>query len=465
MSICATYNVDKTRTRPDRERMMENLSNGPAATKVQAVGLDFGTTNSAIAVVGTDGSPRLARFRAAEGGDESETFRSILFFESPEEIGGTDSAVSVGNDAIRRYLAAAGNGRLVQSLKSFLADKTFESTDIMGETYTLGDLIAPIITALRDAAIAQFGELPPRIVVGRPVHFAAAGNPDEALARSRLDIAIRRAGWTDVVFEYEPVAAAYDYALRITRDETVLIADFGGGTSDFSVLHLKPRTASKHGAARYEILGNDGVAIAGDAFDGRMMRHLVAPALGRGTKYRSPYGMVLPAPTWPYTKLERWHYLSFLKARATMLRFEELKRESFEPEKIAALIHIVENDLGYFLFRSVEKTKLELSALEAADFKFSDLPVLIEDIVARPDFEKWIARYLEQIAECVDRLMKTVALSSNAIDSVFLTGGSSFVPAVRRIFIDRFGADRIRVGDEFTSVARGLALRALDAAD
>ncbi|HEV2169359.1 MAG TPA: Hsp70 family protein, partial [Candidatus Binatus sp.] len=189
---------------------------------------------------------------------------------------------------------------------------------------------------------------------------------------------------------------------------------------------------------------------------------LVAPALGRGTRYRSPYGMVLPAPTWPYTKLERWHYLSFLKARATMLKFEALKRESFDPEKIAALIHIVENDLGYFLFRAVEKTKLELSAVEAADFMFSDQPVLIEEIVARPDFEKWIARYLEQIAECVDRLMKTVALKSDAIDSVFLTGGSSFVPAVRRIFIERFGADRIRMGDEFTSVARGLALRALD---
>src|SRR6202162_2298994 len=244
--------------------MMQEVSSTRAATKVEAVGLDFGTTNSAIAIVGADGSPRPARFSAAEGGDPSEPFRSILFFEAPEETGGTDSAVSVGNDAIRRYLAAAGNGRLVQSLKSFLADKTFELTDIMGETYTLGDLIAPIINALRDGAIAQFGELPPRIVVGRPVHFAAAGNPDEMLARSRLDIAIRRAGWTDVVFEYEPVAAAYDYALRITRDETVLIADFGGGTSDFSVLQLKPRSSAMHGAARYEILGNDGVGIAGD---------------------------------------------------------------------------------------------------------------------------------------------------------------------------------------------------------
>jgi hypothetical chaperone protein len=242
----------------------------------------------------------------------------------------------------------------------------------------------------------------------------------------------------------------------------VLIADFGGGTSDFSILRLKPRGSAKHGAARYQILGNDGVAIAGDAFDGRIMRHLVAPALGRGTRYRSPYGMVLPAPTWPYAKLERWHYLSFLKARATMLRFEELKRESFEPEKIGALIHIVENDLGYFLFRAVEKTKLELSGVESTAFEFSDPPVRIEEIVARIDFESWIRAYLGQIAECVDRLMKAVAIGADRIDSVFLTGGSSFVPAVRRIFIERFGAERIRMGDEFTSVARGLAVRAMD---
>jgi hypothetical chaperone protein len=451
-SICASLNIDNRKLGPNRECMKS----------VRAVGLDFGTTNSAIAIVGEDGAPRLAQFPAAERGADTETFRSILFFEAPEETGGIEASVAVGNDAIRRYLVAGGNGRLVQSLKSFLADKSFQSTEIMGEMYSLGDLIAPIISALRDAAIAQFGELPPRIVVGRPVHFAAAGNPDEALARSRLDIAVRRAGWGEVVFEYEPVAAAYDYALRITRDETVLIADFGGGTSDFSVLRLGPRSIGKHGAARYEILGNDGVAIAGDAFDGRIMRHLVAPALGRGTRYRSPYGMVLPAPTWPYTKLERWHYLSFLKARATMIRFEELKRESFEPEKIGALIHIVENDLGYFLFRSVEKTKLELSGVESAEFAFSDGPVEIEQLVARVNFENWIRAYVGQIAECVDRLMGTVGLRSREIDSVFLTGGSSFVPAVRKIFVERFGAERIRMGDEFTSVARGLAVRGLD---
>ena len=195
--------------------MMHEGSSARAATKVEAVGLDFGTTNSAIAIVGADGSPRLARFPAAEGGDQSETFRSILFFEAPEETGGTDSAVSVGNDAIRRYLAAAGNGRLVQSLKSFLADKTFESTDIMGETYTLGDLIAPIISALRDAAIAQFGELPPRIVRRPPGSFCSrrksgrgaraqpAGYRDSARRMDRRGVRVRAGGGAHMTTRFE----------------------------------------------------------------------------------------------------------------------------------------------------------------------------------------------------------------------------------------------------------------------
>jgi hypothetical chaperone protein len=433
--------------------------------RVDAVGIDFGTTNSAIAIVSRNGAPRLARFKSAvAGAGDEETFRSILFFEATEETGGTESAVSVGNEAIRRYLAAGGNGRLVQSLKSFLAVRGFETTDIMGEDYSLGDLITPILVALRTAAEAQFGALPMRIVVGRPVHFSDARTAaDDQFAQARLDLAIRRAGWDDITFEYEPVAAAYDYAIRITREEIVLIGDFGGGTSDFSVLRLRPAGASVE--RQYEILGNDGVPLAGDAFDGRMMHHIVAPALGRGTKYRSPYGAVLPVPTWPYTKLERWHHLSMLKNRSTLFRLRELQRDALEPAKIAALVHVIDNDLGYYLFRSVEQTKLSLSSAESAEFSFADPPFEIRRVVGRLEFEAWIAHYLHEIERCVDRLMQSVAVDAGQIDSVFLTGGSSFVPAVRRIFTSRFGTDRIHLGNEFTSVARGLALRALELQD
>ncbi|MGH7814956.1 MAG: Hsp70 family protein [Candidatus Binataceae bacterium] len=429
--------------------------------KVRAVGLDFGTTNSAIAIVGEDGAPRLAQF-PSEDGALIETFRSILFFEAVEETGSGEAVLSAGNDAIRRYLTASGQGRLIQSLKSFLADSGFETTEIMGEQYSLGDLIAPILAELRRAAEAQFGELPERVVAGRPVHFSggdAAGANE--LARRRLDIAIRRAGWSEVVFEYEPIGAAYDYARRIARAELALIADFGGGTSDFSLLRLAPGADSR----RHEILGNDGVAIAGDAFDGSITRHLAAPALGRGSMYRTPYGEVLPVSTWPYTKLERWHLLSLLRARETMHKLRRLCDDALEPEKIAALVHIVENDLGYYLFRSVEAAKLALSDRETATFHFADPPnVEIESPIARREFEDWIARYLREIAECVDGLLANAGVGPAKIDSVFLTGGSSFVPAVRRIFADRFGADRLRMGNEFTSVARGLALRALDGA-
>ncbi|MGC1341018.1 MAG: Hsp70 family protein [Candidatus Binataceae bacterium] len=433
---------------------------------IRAVGLDFGTTNSAIAIIGADGAVRLARF-AADVADApaTETFRSILFFESTEETGGTEAVLSVGNDAIRRYLAAGGNGRLIQSLKSFLADRTFQSTDIMGENYSLGDLIAPILIKLRQSAQAQFGPLPARIIVGRPVHFSDAQTAaDDDAARARLDVAVRRAGWDEVMFEYEPVAAAYDYASRITRDETVMIADFGGGTSDFSILRLKaPRTGSAEPRERFEILGNDGVAIAGDAFDGRMIHHIVAPALGRGSKYRSPYGATLPAPTWPYARLERWHHLSMLKTRATLFRLRELERESLEPAKIAALINVIDSDLGYYIFREIERTKLALSDNESAEFDFIDRATEIRRGIARGELDEWIARLLAEIAGCVDRLMRTVAIDRREIDSVFLTGGSSFVPAVRRLFEERFGGQKIRMGNEFTSVARGLALRALEA--
>jgi len=433
---------------------------------IRAVGLDFGTTNSAIAIVDDDGAVRLARF-AADSADapETETFRSILFFESTDETGGSEAALSIGNDAIRRYLAAGGNGRLIQSLKSFLADRTFQTTEIMGENYSLGDLIAPILIKLRQSAEAQFGPLPGRIVVGRPVHFSdAQTTADDDAARARLDVAIRRAGWDEVVFEYEPVAAAYDYASRIARDETVMIADFGGGTSDFSILRLKAaHIGSAEPRERFEILGNDGVAIAGDAFDGRMIHHIVAPALGRGSKYRSPYGAVLPAPTWPYVRLERWHHLSMLKTRATLFRLRELERESLEPRKIAALINVIDSDLGYYIFREIERAKLALSDAESAQFDFTDPPTEIHRAIARGEFNDWIARLCDEIARCVDRLMRAVAVDRGEIDSVFLTGGSSFVPAVRRIFAARFGAGKIRMGNEFTSVARGLALRALEA--
>src|SRR5229473_6535843 len=307
------------------------------------VGMDFGTTNSAIAVVEEDGSTSLARF--PHEGKLTETFRSILFFSSESSRPGQDTASFAGPRAIEQYLESGGSGRLIQSLKSFLADRLFETTTIIDRAYLLSDLVALIICALRNAAEEQFGDLGTRVIVGRPVHFSGAFEQrDEELALRRLRIAVEKAGFDEVIFEYEPIGAAYFYSRRIAREELVLIADFGGGTSDFSLLRLKPASGNSSRAG-FEILGNDGVVVAGDAFDGKIIRHLVAPALGRDTRYRSPYGKILPGPVWLYSKLEQWHQLSFLKAPNIMTRLREVQRTSLQPEKIAALIHTVQNDL------------------------------------------------------------------------------------------------------------------------
>jgi hypothetical chaperone protein len=170
---------------------------------------------------------------------------------------------------------------------------------------------------------------------------------------------------------------------------------------------------------------------------------------------------ILTVPGWVYTKLERWHYLSFLKARDTMEMLRGVQGHSLEPEKIKALIHLIKEDLGFRLHRAVQAVKCELSHKPAATFKFSDAAVEIETTLDRASFEEWIAEELEQIQTCVDSLLNRSGVRFEEVDAVFLTGGSSFVPAVRHIFETRFGVEKIRAGNEFTSVAHGLALKSI----
>lgn len=428
-----------------------------------AVGLDFGTTNSAIAWARPGESPTLARFDAGMGA--TETFRSVLYFDRGED-GEDPLSTRAGPFAIARYLEAEEkNGRLIQSLKSFLASRLFTATQIYGQSYRLEQLISIILKALRGAAEEALGTPVQRAVVGRPVRFVHAEDASDAeLALSRLEAGLHNAGFRDVTFEFEPVGAAYHYESDLARDELILIADFGGGTSDFSLLRVGPgfRGSATAGRRAESILGHDGVPIAGDSFDGKLIRHLLTPLLGRGAEFRSQFGGSLPMPNWIYTRLERWHHLSILKSPKMMSLLIDLQREAFEPEKLDALIHVVRNDLGFLLFQSIEATKRELSAQQSSRFRFRHDHLEIDEPVTRTQFETWISEELGAIAQCVDGLVGRAGFELNAVDRVFLTGGSSFVPAVRRIFEERFGNERLRFGGELTSVANGLALRALE---
>ncbi|HVP28750.1 MAG TPA: Hsp70 family protein [Myxococcota bacterium] len=422
----------------------------------RGVGIDFGTTNSAVAVA-SGGGARLARFASAAG--PTAVFRSILFFHPDERERNGRLVPAAGPEALDRWLEAAGAGRLMQSLKSFLSSRLFTSTNVFGTTLSLETLIAYLVRALREGAERDLGPLGSRAVVGRPVRFVGGDEADEALALLRLRRAFAAAGFSEVEFEHEPVAAAWHYERGLDHDELVLIGDFGGGTSDFCLLQVGPGVRRRRDGEAL-VLGTEGVGLAGDAFDGRIVRHVVAPELGQGGEFRSIFGRVLPVPAWLYKHLERWHHLVFLRAPDTLHLLHQLRKEALDPAPLEALIHVVDHDLGFALHRSVEATKHALSGASLARFAFEDGPIGIEAPVARGDFEDWIGPEVRAIEACVDRLLGATNVAPKEVDRVFLTGGSSLVPAVRRVFESRFGAEKLRSGGELTSVASGLALRA-----
>jgi hypothetical chaperone protein len=426
-----------------------------------AVGFDFGTTNSSVALL-RDGAVQLASFPSL--GAQVESFRSVLYLELTKTTGGPRKAHSLtGPAAIERYLDGEEKGRLIQSLKSHLSSRTLTGTEIFGRRYKLEDLIARILGDLRNHASTQFGNPIRYAMVGRPVRFVGADTAeDDDFAVARLREAFIAAGFEHVDFEMEPVAAASTYEATLDHDELILIGDFGGGTSDFSLLRVGPGVR-RHGSSAQALLGNSGLGLAGDTFDARIVRKLVSPALGSNTDARS-FNKLLPAvPAWIYANLERWHYLSFLRTNNVREILKGARVRALEPEKIEALITLIEEDLGYQLHQAVQRVKFELSRSQTAEFRFRDGSMDLRIPVTRREFESWIEKDLQAIGGLIDGLLSASGVHPREVDRVFLTGGSSFVPAVRNLFETRFGKDRIRGGNEFTSVAHGLALRAAEA--
>jgi hypothetical chaperone protein len=429
-----------------------------------AFGIDFGTTNSAVAMRQPGRELQLVRFSFR--GEEIPSCRSVLYFEQSKTATYQRRVHGYsGPEGIERYLDAEEKGRLIQSLKSHLSSRSLTGTEVFGRRHRLEDLVTRIVSDLRHRAEDQFKQPVRRASVGRPVRFVGAESVEEDdFAVSRLREAFMAAGFEEVEFELEPVAAASAYEATLDREELILIGDFGGGTSDFSLLRVGPEVR-KRGRRPEDMLGNSGVGLAGDAFDARIVRKLVSPALGSNSEARS-LNKILPAvPAWIYTHLERWHYLSFLRTNNVREILKSARTRALEPEKIEALIAVIEGDLGYQLHQAVQKVKFELSQHESAQFAFRDGPrgastFELSIPVTRAEFESWISEDLAAIEHSVDALLTSSGVKPRKVDRVFLTGGSSFVPAVRRIFISRFGQERIRGGDEFTSVAQGLALRA-----
>jgi hypothetical chaperone protein len=404
------------------------------------IGVDFGTTNSVVAILRPDGGVETLQRPTGE------VFRSVLCFWTGTE-GRTLHAA--GPAAIDAYLDGPLESRLIMSMKSYLAQRSFRETRIFGRAFGLEALVALFLREL----LAPLGGVADgaRVVVGRPVRFAG-DLADHALGEERLRAAFAAAGLPTVEVALEPAAAGHRFAAALDAPATVLVADFGGGTSDFSVLRFDPGPPR-----RVEPLGHAGVGIAGDAFDYRIIDRLVSPHLGKGDSYRV-MGKELPVPPAWYASFARWHLLSLMRAPRTLRDIAEVARTADHPERLHALVTLVEEDAGYALYRAVSGVKAALSGEEAAVLRFRHADFAIEAEVTRAAFEDWIAPELTRIGAAVDAALEDAAMPPGAVDRVFLTGGTSLVPAVRRLFEARFGAAKLVAGGEFVSVAEGLAL-------
>jgi len=414
----------------------------------RSLGLDFGTSNTVVVA-----------------GDGATSFEPLLFGEADKAVSSLPTVLSfqdrgprnapkpdVGPWAIESFLNSLDDVRFIQSLKTFVANGLFKGTGIFGKRFEFEDLMA---TFLAEADRHLDGPLFPegtRVVVGRPVVFA--GNaPDEALAVSRYRETFRRLGIEDLIFVYEPVGAAFSFADRLEKESVVLVADFGGGTTDYSLMRFK-----KHdGILTADPLGRGGIGIAGDTFDYRIIYNVILPEIGKGSRYTS-MGKSLEVPPNLFTNFARWHLLSLFKTSDDFKELRKLLRWCHDQEKIELFISLVEEDQGYPLFKAVSSAKAELSDSDAAELRFAPLGRDFAVRIRRTDFESWIADDLKRMDTALDQTLARAGLTDQDIDHVFLTGGTSFVPALRAQFQNRFGPQRLSGGEELTSVAKGLAM-------
>ncbi|WP_323990257.1 Hsp70 family protein [Nguyenibacter sp. L1] len=412
------------------------------------IGIDFGTTNSVVVVATPDGGTRTARF-AFPGHADSETCRTLLCLWQEEERGRLMLHEAIGAAAIDAYLDDPAESRLIMSMKSYLAQTSFSETRLVGRRLTLEMLVGQFVAGLARAAGVDPAQA--QAIVGRPVRFAGDA-PDDAFGEQRLRDGFRAAGFGEIAVALEPEAAGWRFAQRLQAPATILVGDFGGGTSDFSVLRFDPA------AGRAVPLGHAGVGIAGDQFDYRIIDRVVSPELGRDGTYRIMGGAPLPVPIEWYASLARWHRLSLMRTPQTLRAIAEVARTASDPAKLDALAMLVADQQGQALYRAVGAAKSALSAADSTVLRFSYKDIRIERAIARAEFESWIAPDLAQFDAAIGEALANAGLTEDGIDRVFLTGGTSFVPAVRALFVDRFGAARVDRGGEFVSVAEGLAL-------
>ena len=415
-----------------------------------SVGVDFGTSNTVIAIV--DDERRSSVLKVSSRSASAAFLPSILCFLPNEKNPRDKPQSSAGMDAIADYLARTGPARLIQSMKSFLGSRSFVDTRLFTHSYALDELIGVLLSHLYESASAKSLIASAPLVVGRPIEFAGT-SPDDELAQQRLLSAFERAGPRPAKVGLEPEAAAYAFAKRAAGKHLVLVADLGGGTSDFSVVEIDADAVPP----RITPLAQTGIGVAGDRFDYDIVYNAVCPALGMGSEFR-PETKLLPIPLWIYSNFASWHHLSMMNNRQTLRQITDILRTAVDRDAFDALVHIIRNEGGFSLFQAVSQVKQALSSASSARLAFQVGPVIIDREISRHEFEQWIAEDLSRISQTAERALQIAGVAPGEITRVFMTGGSALVPAVRKMFSAKFSEEKLVGGDEFSSVAQGLAL-------
>ena len=411
--------------------------------------IDFGTSNSLLAAANAEEiHPPIPLDPAAE---DPTILRSVLFFPSSKRC-------HYGVEALQEYVAHGMQGRLIRSIKKHLPARSFIGTHIEERPMRLEDLIGALLREMRRRANAYFGADVRRVVLGRPAKFSADPN-DDLFAERRLERSARIGGFEDVRFVPEPLAAARDFQSALDGPKTVLVADFGGGTSDFTVLRMRP-----DGYDPTDVLAIGGVSVAGDALDGTIMRTRIAPHFGADVTYKVPLGAnVLTMPKPITEKLCSPADLSVLQRRDVRAFLEDIRGWSLGPDdrrRIDQLFTLVEDALGFQVFEAIERTKRELSSRDATEFVFEYPTIQIREPVTRTDFERGSEAAVGSILGALDDTVRASGIAPERIDLVCCTGGTAKVPILAGALARRFRSARIHQHNNFHSIIQGLADRA-----
>ncbi|WP_136685385.1 Hsp70 family protein [Falsirhodobacter xinxiangensis] len=406
-------------------------------------GIDFGTSNSTVAIADDD-SARLIPLEAGE-----PTLPSAVFWETD---GGPPQ---FGRAAIRAYVEG-DDGRLMRGLKSTLGSSLIhEKTRVGRQALSFRDVVARFIGHLKAEADAATGGID-RVVLGRPVHFVDGDAEGDRAAQAVLEEIALAAGFREVAFQFEPIAAALHYEQSVTQEELVLIFDIGGGTSDFSIVRVSPERA-RAADRQADILANDGIRVGGTDFDRLLSLAEVMPHLGFGSTTRQGQGN-MPRHFW--LDLATWHRINMLYAPRTMSDLKALRRDADSPDLLDRMIRVIEARAGHALAMEAESAKIALSESESTRLALREIAGAPNPVVTRGRFEQAVDAPVARVRDMIGSVLVQAGLAESDITTVFLTGGSSRLPVLRGAVAAALPDAHMASGDMLGSVGTGLAVDA-----